>query len=175
MNSDIKKLLDKLDYRVVACATNNGCVVSFPNRKQEPLLMTSLISMQYTSEGVHVQHVDDTSVEIYSTTYRCPPYAQRLLLNFYIMYMCITIQYSLHYIKFTDSQDIEITEQEFFEAVNSPNITSGMIDKENILGQILMPCVAIGFNEKYKQLAKSNNVLDGFLAIQNALGGDNEK
>lgn len=169
---NIAKLLDKLGYRVIVYATDNGCVVEFPERKQAPLLHSALVSVQYTEDGVYVQHNDTYGTELHSTTHKCPSYAQRLLLNYYIMSMCIMIQYSLYYIKFMNDVDEEVLEQEFFHLIRSPYMSEDMEKKEAILGQILMPCMIHGFDEQYKQLAQEHDVLEGFLAIQQALGGD---
>lgn len=169
MDMNIAKLLDKLEYRVVVFVTNNGCVVSFPDRKQTPTLPFILMSMQYTEDGVHIQHTGSDGVELHSTIYECPPYAQRLLGQYYIMMTCIVIRYSLYYIKFMIDLDKEVSESEFFHAVRSPYMSEEMEEKEAILGQILMPCMAHGFDEQYEQLAREHDVLDGFLAVKQAL------
>jgi hypothetical protein len=166
----VRGILERNDYQVTAFATDNGCLVIYPERVEQPVCSLTRIQYEYTNVGLRVIVSDEEGNIHKDKIYICPVYAQRLLMFSHIIARCIHISYAVALIVFVTGED-KVEEEVFYASCVNPAMSPSDIALENELKPIIIQCIFTVFTPMHEEAAKAANVLEGFLAIRSLLIG----
>lgn len=167
---NIKKILERNDYQVTAFATDNGCLVIYPERVEEPTCPSIKVQYEYTPDGLHTVILDDNNSILKDRLYVCPNYAQRLLMFSHIISRCIQINYAVALIGFMEG-DQGVDEERFYEACTNSRLSPEEAAIEDVLKPIIIQCIFTVFTPLHEEAATQAGALEGFIAIRNILTG----
>lgn len=161
--SDIIKILKRNNYLVKFKLTNDGCTIYFPNRIEHPAQYAKNISYKYDGEYLRIYNNQlNVSVKI-------PDYAYKTYILFHVIAGCILYYYDISLVVFYNINNKQITEDKFIlELLPVPTDTS----KELNLRSLCIAAYQAGFTNDYEELAKQNNVLEGYLLIKKLMLGE---
>jgi len=162
MSEEIKKLLDKHNYRIVVVETEGGCDASYPGTVIIPPRHPISVRYQYTPDSV-ITTAHNQDGDLVSFTNQCPVYAQRLYVLYHIVRNCSFIAYPFPLVKFIYKQE-EMSGEDFFGYVNNTLFDQNDVVKEDSLGPLLSLSLTAGF--KFDEDAKKLGVEDGYSAIK---------
>ncbi len=168
----ISKLLDKHDYRVVVQNTDGGYLVTFPSRKELPVIGFVRLYQEFQPMGILTCFYNEEGIEVDKQETLCPPYSHKLFSLYSVMYYCLSIGYDVSFVKFVLNNK-EVSEEALFAPHADSFLDVADSNRERILHNILSSCFNDGFLPKYEELAEQEGVIDGFLAIRRLFVPDN--
>ena len=166
----IKKILERNNYQVTTLATDNGCLVVYPERVEHPPCPAIRVQYEYTPHGLHTTVLDEEGKVHRDRLYPCPPYGQRLMMFAHIISRCLQINYAVALIGFMVN-DAEVEEEIFYEACMNKHLSTEEATLEDELKPLIVQCMFTVFTPLHEEAAKETGVLSGFLAIRNMLTG----
>jgi hypothetical protein len=156
----IIKILEINDYRVRMRTYIDGYIIDFPKRIINPILPFNYLYIELNQKGVILKECTNKNPDINDKDkyfYECPVYAQSILVIYNLSWLCTVIGYSCSLIDFVKGVSVE-----------NRDITVEDIAKREILRNILNSNKG-GFTDNAEKMAKTENVLDGYLCVKKAM------
>lgn len=162
----IKDILARNNYQVVACLTEQGCLVLYPSRVDPPCIEKTKIEYQFTDGGLRVITSDYKGVVSNDKIIPCINYAQRILMFCHIIARCSYMQYRLSLIIFISNQAIDIAEDEFYYKCVNPYMTEEDIGLEAKLKPIISSCIFSQFTKYHESLCEASGTIEGYRQLK---------
>lgn len=168
IQTELAKLLDKNEYRVIITKTDGGCIASFPRRVELPTFMFARLYQEFVSSGVDCTTYSEDGAQLVTQRIKIPSYACKMWTIYNIVNQCALIGYSGVAIKFVIGEE-EVNEEVFLREHLDPFVDEDDKVKEEELQKIISTCFQQGFQPQMEQRAISSNVLEGYLAVKQLL------
>ncbi|MHA2030984.1 MAG: hypothetical protein ACW99Q_16510 [Candidatus Kariarchaeaceae archaeon] len=166
-----KSLLKKHDYVIQAFATDYGCIIHFPERKEHQ--KHSRFKVEYVLDRKHEYVTLRTRVENAISTnsisrgriiIKGPLYAHKSIVVFHLLKMCMKLRYAYHLVEF-NINGCEVDEEKFVQTLTYHESPIEEIEKEDLLLSLAMAAFRDNFNPPYTDMAAEQDVLEGYQAI----------
>jgi hypothetical protein len=93
-----------------------------------------------------------------------PPYSHKALIMFHIIQVCQRINYNQSLIHFYIDKQC-VSEEKFLQSITYVELSNEDLDKENALIGLAVPAFQAGFQTEYLEMARKQNIEDGYKAI----------
>lgn len=162
---EVKKLLEKHNYKIVAHLRDDAIFLNVPERVLEPLM--EAYTVKYTIGEGYMTYIADGDDFPYKAA--CPTYAARCLILMDIKRHCETLDFNTNLIEFFNDSD-KIDETEFFTKMWPKELeySDAIRRLEYNLKDLLIRAknAAIPFHHDFYFEADQMGVLPGYLAVR---------
>lgn len=168
IDMDVKTYLEKHNYSVVAQLQQDGCILSFPQRKMYPATPEWFAGYIITKTGVTTMAVGLTKTDI-SVHNKMPNYASRVFVMLSIIKQCRVCQIPSSLVTFAIGQQL-CSEAEFFNGLHTHCKTKKSLKQEGLLYQLAIEALVTGINDSLEKTATDAGIEKGYIAIKKLFG-----
>jgi len=167
----IQALLERHQYVVKVCLTDDGCILHLPERVENPAYQQFKGQFVMDQDGEFVKLITSAQgVDGGSIILSGPAYSHKYLIAFYLLKCSLKVNFSYDLIKFYIGQQ-HVKESQFLSGLTYTNMTEEEYKKESDLASLMMAAQKAEFPPYYQQMAEKQDILEGYKAIMTIVKG----
>lgn len=163
MKEKILQLLKKHNYLVKLQLTDDGCIASFPSKKNGVNIDEQSVLYEYEEPELIITGTSG------STKIHVDNYAYKNIIIFHVILLCSEIDYNANMILFYNKDGKEIDEQTFVDSLSPVVINT---QKEELLRVALFKGLATRFDKEIDSYAQENGVYEPYAIVKKMYIGD---